>query len=192
MEIFNEEIILASASPRRKEILQNAGFKIKVIPANVDENIKLEDLEKIAEKLAVKKAETIFEKEKNSLIIAADTTVIQDDLLLEKPQDKLEAEKFLNLMSNSNHKVITGVCVLSAQKKIAFSECTKVFVYQLNDEEIKYYINNFDVMDKAGAYGIQSWFGLNRVKKIEGCFYNVMGLPMPRLFEELKAFYEIK
>jgi len=188
MKIFEREIILASASPRRKEILENAGFKIRVVPANIDEDIKLDKLENIAENLAIKKAEAIFEKKKDNLIVAADTTVIQDKLLLEKPKDKAEAAHFLRLMSNIKHKVITGVCVLSSKSKISFSDCTQVYVYDLTEDEIAYYVDNFEVLDKAGAYGIQSWFGLTRIKKIDGCFYNVMGLPMPKLFEVLKTF----
>jgi septum formation protein len=143
----------------------------------------------VAEYLAVKKAavfnETIAD---NELIITADTVVIVDDLILGKPEDKPEAVKMLQSLSGRAHKVVTGVCLLTNEKKHAFSANTDVYFKELTEQEINYYIDKFKPYDKAGAYGIQEWIGFIGVERIDGSYYNVVGLPIQKLHAELMNF----
>ena len=122
------------------------------------------------------------------MIISADSVVICDGQIIGKPKDKPDALDILSKLSGQWHKVITGVCLLSLNKKVTFSESAEVLFYPLTPEEIEFYVDKFQPMDKAGAYGIQDWIGLCKVKEIKGNFSNIMGLPMSRLYHELKAF----
>jgi septum formation protein len=186
----NYNFILGSNSPRRKEILKDIGLNFSVFPSNIEENFnKNIKLENIGAFLAEKKANAIKnELKENDLLITADTTVIHNNELLSKPENTLQAKEMLNKLSGKSHKVITGVCLLSKNKKSSFSCETIVTFNDLDKIEIEFYINKFKPFDKAGSYGIQEWIGLIGIKKIEGLYTNVVGLPASMLYTELKKF----
>jgi len=181
-----KKIILASQSPRRQELLKQLGLTFEVCSANIDEHFS-EDLpiEKVAEFLAKQKAEVVAGQHPQGLIIAADTVVILDKKILGKPSDLKEAREMLESLSGKKHQVISGVCVLDAEQCFSFSSVTQVEFIELEAAQIEYYINHFEVLDKAGAYAIQEWIGMVGIRKIEGDFYNVMGLPLVNLNQVL-------
>ncbi len=181
----NKKIILASNSPRRKELLSALEISFEVKTQNVDESYSAEiDIEKVAEHLAVKKA-AAMKLQKDDIVISADTTVLFQGQILNKPTDKKNAHEILRKLSGNKHQVITGVCLKSIDKIESFSETTTVYFKELSYEEIEYYISNFKTMDKAGSYGIQDWIGQIGVYKIEGCYYNVVGLPTNKLYQKI-------
>ena len=186
----NYNFILGSNSARRKEILKEIGLDFSVYPSNIDENFNKEmKLENIGVFLAEKKANAIKnELKENDILITADTTVIHNNELLSKPENTLEAKEMLNKLSGKSHKVITGVCLLSKNKKCTFSCETIVTFNNLEIKEIEFYINKFKPFDKAGSYGIQEWIGLIGIEKIEGSYTNVVGLPASMLYTKLKKF----
>lgn len=186
----NYNFILGSNSPRRKEILKDIGLKFSVFPSNIKENFnKNIKLENIGAFLAEKKANAIKnELKENDILITADTTVIHNNELLSKPENTLQAKEMLNKLSGKSHKVITGVCLTSKNRKYKFSCKTIVTFNDLEKIEIEFYINKFKPFDKAGSYGIQEWIGLIGIKKIEGSYTNVVGLPASMLYTELKKF----
>ena len=190
-ETFNNKtIILASKSPRRQQLLTDLGIKFSVKTKEVDE-IYPEHLRKqeVALYLAELKAKAFDEElTEDIIVITADTIVCVDNLIIGKPIDKLDAERILNLLSGRKHEVITGVCLHNSKKLKSFYVTTGVYFKKLSEKEIDYYLENYKPYDKAGAYGIQEWIGLIGVEKIEGSFYNVMGLPVKEVFEELLAF----
>ena len=179
------KIILASASPRRKELLETAGAKFEIIVADVDETVpegtKPEDA---AIMTAEKKAVAVAENHKDSIVIGADTIVVADGKILGKPADKADACRMLSMLSGVEHKVITGVCLARGDEKITFAQISKVKFYDLTAEEINAYVETGEPMDKAGAYGIQGK-GCVLVEKIEGDYFNIVGLPVARLIKEL-------
>ena len=178
-------VILASQSPRRQELLSDLGISFEVKTKPTEEDFPSEmDTHDIAEYLAIKKA-SAFKPKENEILITADTVVIHNNKVLNKPKDAEEAKKMLNKLSNSSHEVITGVCVYHKNQQHSFSELTKVTFKTISENEIDYYINNFNPSDKAGAYGIQDWIGKIGIKSIEGCYYNVMGLPLHSLYSYL-------
>lgn len=185
------KIILASNSPRRKELLSGLDleYEVKVFP-NIDESYP-ENLEKdqvskyIAEKKA--KAYTAFFDDSH-LIITADTVVLLDGKIYGKPIDEEEAKSMLKALSGKTHQVITGVCLSSKNKQKSFSDISEVEFSSLDEEEIDYYVSKYKPLDKAGAYGIQEWIGYIAVKHINGSYFNIMGLPVQRLYQELKIF----
>ena len=180
--------ILASASPRRQELLRYITADFEVIPADVDETLPVGvPAEESAEFLAVRKAVHVAQQNINSVVIGSDTVVIIDDEILGKPVDEDDAERMLKKLSGRVHKVITGVCIACGNRTFSFSEATDVKFYKLSDEEIREYIKTGDPMDKAGAYGIQS-AGCVLVEKIDGDFFAVMGLPVARLKRVLGNF----
>lgn len=182
-------VILASASPRRKELLGYIVPRFAVIPADVDETLSDNiSAEKSAEFLAVKKAEHISAQYPESVVIGSDTVVIVDGEILGKPADEADAYRMLKKLSGKTHTVVTGVCISQGEKKKSFSEATRVEFYPLSEEEIHAYIATGDPMDKAGAYGIQGE-GCVLIKGIEGDFFTVMGLPAARLKRELAEFF---
>lgn len=186
------KIVLASNSPRRRELLAGLGidFIVRVVP-DVDEAYPADNLHvnDIAQYLATKKAEAnAVIMTADELLITADTVVIVGDEVLGKPVDENDARRMLSLLSNRTHQVITGVCLVTKQQSRAFSVSTDVTFKQLTPEEIEYYISNYRPMDKAGAYGIQEWIGYIGVTKIEGSYFNVMGLPVQRIYQELRCF----
>lgn len=190
MEVTDMKIILASASPRRQELLRYITPEFEVIPADVDETIPDGvSADECAEFLAVKKAMSVAENHPDSIVIGSDTVVIIDDEILGKPADETDAERMLKKLSGRLHKVITGVCLACGRKTLSFSQETSVKFYPLTDAEIRDYIATGDPMDKAGAYGIQGE-GCVLIEKIDGDFFTVMGLPAARLKRILSSFID--
>ncbi len=185
------ELILASKSPRRQALVSNMFVNFDVIDSDVEELLPdgLE-VEQTAEYLARLKSTVNIALEPYQVLLTADTVVIFDGKVLGKPKNIEEAKEMLHKLSSNTHTVITGVNLRSQQSSHSFSEKTEVTFYPLSDEEIEFYVTNFEVLDKAGGYGIQDWIGLVAVKEIIGDYYNIVGLPMPRLVQELKLFYE--
>jgi len=183
-------IILASGSPRRRQLLEELGLKFKVITRHYPETFPghLREAE-IAEYLAREKA-GLFKKymRVNEIIITADTIVWCNDRVLGKPSGKDEAVEMIKILSGNTHEVITGVTILSPFKEKTFSDTTKVTFDSLTLEEILFYVENFKPYDKAGAYGIQDWIGLAACSRIEGSYFNVVGLPVQKLYRELQNF----
>jgi len=188
MDILNTKynIILGSKSPRRKELLELIGLKFQVKDNNVIETYsnKLKPYQ-IAEYLSKKKA-AAYIIDKKDLIICADTIVYNENILA-KPKNKDDAFNMLSSLSNKEHTVITGVTIKTIDTQITFHESSVVNFYSLNEKEILYYINNFNSLDKAGAYGIQEWIGAIGIRNIKGSFYNVMGMPTSKLYQLLKT-----
>jgi len=184
-------IILASGSPRRRELLSQLDIKFTVETFDIDETFPTDmKVKNVAEFLSQQKIEA-YPKEKidsNTIVITADTIVTIDQLVLGKARDKAEAFNMLSLLSGKTHSVITGVSIKSLNKNLSFSSETKVRFKTLTKEEINYYIHHYQPFDKAGSYGIQEWIGKVGVEWIEGSFYNVMGLPIQKLYQELCKF----
>ena len=185
------KIILASNSPRRKELLQglDIDFEVRIIP-DIDESYPSgTSPEDIPSFIAKKKAEAYKSTMKeDELVITADTVVVLDGEILEKPDDKNDAIQMIKRLSGRKHTVITAVVLTTVKKNKEFSVMSTVDFSELTDEEIEYYVEKYKPFDKAGAYGIQEWIGYVGVRGIEGSFYNVMGLPVQRLYRELKVF----
>jgi septum formation protein len=186
---MNKHIILASKSPRRQELIKGLELAYEVFTYEVDESFP-EHLqgENIALYLAEKKAhaypKTITD---NEILVTADTIVWVNNHVLNKPENEQEAFNMLKEICGTTHIVYTGVCIKTSTQTIPFFDCSEVTIKQLSDDEIWHYIKNYKPFDKAGSYGIQDWFGYIAVEKINGCFYNVMGLPVSKLYEKLKA-----
>ena len=183
-------LILASQSPRRQQLLHELGLKFDVVVKDYDENYPsgLNGGE-IAQFVAHAKAATFRGNiSGNQIVIAADTIVWCRGKVLGKPADKNEAAYFLREISGNTHEVITGVSILSSNREITFSESTRVTFESFTEEEINYYIDNYRPYDKAGAYGIQEWIGILACSHIDGSYFNVVGLPVQRLYKELRQF----
>lgn len=182
-------IILASNSPRRRELLSGLGidYEVKILPG-IDESYP-ENLtgEEIPMYIAREKADAYRPSIKpDELIITADTIVCLEGQVLGKPKDEADACRILRLLSGRTHQVITGVCITTAEMQRTFAATTDVTFDTLSEEEITHYVNNYRPMDKAGAYGVQEWIGFIGVTRLEGSYFNVMGLPIQRLYKELK------
>lgn len=182
-------IILASNSPRRRELLSGLGidYEVKILPG-IDESYP-ENLtgEEIPMYIAREKADAYRPSIKpDELIITADTIVCLEGQVLGKPKDEADACRMLRLLSGRTHQVITGVCITAAEMQRTFAATTDVTFDTLSEEEITHYVNNYRPMDKAGAYGVQEWIGFIGVTRLEGSYFNVMGLPIQRLYKELK------
>ncbi|MDY5006218.1 MAG: Maf-like protein [Prevotella sp.] len=193
IERINEryKVILASNSPRRRELLAGLGLQFEVrVLADIDENYPPTlPATQIAKYIAHKKAEANRAiMANNEMIITADTIVVVDDMVMGKPADDADAIRMLSTLSGKTHKVITGVCITTLNKQTVFDVTTGVTFKTLTDEEINYYITHFHPTDKAGAYGIQEWIGYIGVTGLEGSYYNVMGLPVQRIYDELCEF----
>lgn len=184
------KIVLASRSPRRQELLWNLGLQFRLQIPDEDETYpEAMPVRMVPAYLSEKKAMAVKDYLKfDELLIAADTIVLYEGRIFGKPADQYEARQMLQVLSGQIHEVITGVTLLSRQKTLTFSELTKVYFRELPDEFIGYYVEKFNPMDKAGAYGIQDVIGYVAIEKVNGCFYNVMGLPVSRLVNELKKF----
>ncbi len=181
-----EHIILASASPRRKEILSLADLSFEVMPSNVREVITKEAPNEVVMELSSQKARDIWNKIKEKkIVVGADTVVSYDGKILGKPADEEDAARMLSMLSGSMHRVYTGVTIICEGKEISFYEETKVYFYPLDDEEIQAYIRTGEPMDKAGAYGIQGKAAVF-IRGIEGDYYNVVGFPIARFMREMK------
>ena len=186
--IKNYKLILASASPRRQQLMKNAGFTFEVRLKNVEEKYPQEIyLEKVPEYLSKVKASAFREELKaDEVLITADTVVCIHDRILGKPADRKEAISMLRELSGNRHLVVTGVSVTTRTEQLSFSSRTDVFFKHLSNEEIIFYVDTYKPFDKAGAYGIQEWIGYIGIERIEGSFYNVMGLPIQKLYETLR------
>jgi len=190
MRAFKHNIILASKSPRRSELLQKAGFDFQIKTLDIKEDYP-DSLEttSVPEFLAKKKAHgSISLLEKDQILVTADTVVIFENEIFGKPKDYTHAYEMLKRLSGNTHTVISGVCILSNQKEVSFSDISKVKLANLSEEEIKYYVDKYKPFDKAGSYAIQEWIGICKIEKIEGSYSNIMGLPMQRLYPVLEAF----
>jgi septum formation protein len=184
------KIILGSASPRRKELLRAAGFSFEVRTKDTDESFPSDTpSDEVALFVASKKLNALLEDiDEDTVLICADTTVVADERILNKPKDALEAKGMLQTLSGRSHKVITGVCIASKQKSHSFSVTTTVTFKELTSEEIDFYIQEFKPFDKAGGYGIQEWIGHAAIVRIEGSYNNVVGLPTHEVYEVLQKF----
>ena len=184
-------LVLASNSPRRKQLLKDLGFSFTDKTHPVEENYPQEmNKREVAEYLAVKKNRVNRQFAPNEdTIITADTTVVLNEDLLEKPKDNQEARGMLERLSGKTHLVISGVCIANTEKEVSFSNSTAVTFSDLSAQDIAHYIEHFKPFDKAGAYGIQEWLGYIGIEKIEGSFYNVMGLPVHAVYSTLKEVF---
>lgn len=183
-----KKLILASASPRRKQLLEQAQLKFSISTSTVDENV-VETLfpNQVVEQLALRKANNVYLDHDDCIVIGADTIVSVNGIILGKPKDETEATEMLRLLSGHDHDVYTGVAIISNQKTIVFHEKTVVSFWELSEAEIANYLATGEPFDKAGSYGIQG-IGSLLVKKIQGCYFNVVGLPLARTVRELKSF----
>ena len=186
--IKNYKLILASASPRRQQLMKDAGFTFEVRLKNVEEKYPQElHLENVPEYLSKVKASAFREELKaDEVLITADTVVCIHDRILGKPAGRKEAISMLQELSGNRHLVVTGVSVTTRTEQLSFSSRTDVFFKRLSNEEIEFYVDTYKPFDKAGAYGIQEWIGYIGIERIEGSFYNVMGLPIQKLYETLR------
>lgn len=191
LNLSRYNIILASNSPRRKELLSglNIPYEIKTLP-DIDEsypdNLTGED---IAIYIAKEKANAYLDQlDDNTLLITADTIVLLDGKVYGKPSNETDAKQMLCDLSGKTHQVITGVCITTKDKQVSFGVSSEVRFSKLDDDEIEYYVSNYKPFDKAGAYGVQEWIGYVAVEYISGSYFNIMGLPIQRLYRELKKF----
>lgn len=185
-----QKIYLASKSPRRHEILRLAGIPFEVLDSEFEETVPSEmPVFDIARHLAEMKAAAAIDKlPEGGVLLTADSVVILKEKVFGKPRDRKEAYSMLAHLSGKIHQVITGVCLCNRDKSVSFDSTTEVFFRPLENAEINYYIDNYMPYDKAGAYGIQDWMGMTKISRIEGSFYNVMGLPVDLVFEALRGF----
>ncbi len=181
-----KKVILGSGSPRRKQLLSSMDIVFEQRVKEVNEDIlPIWQTKQVAQKLAERKAlAQQKELKENEILITSDTIVIIENKILNKPQNTDEAREMLMLLSGKKHLVITGVCISTQSKLHLFSDQTEVFFKELNQNEIDYYIQNYKPFDKAGSYGAQEWLGMIAVEKINGSYFNVMGLPVQKLYKE--------
>ena len=195
MDDVRWKIILASNSPRRKELLAGLDLQFEVrVLQDIDESYphNLPTL-KIAEFISKKKADAYVETmADDELVITADTVVILGDEVMGKPHDEADAKRMLGELSGRTHQVATGVTLSTKERQMSFSVVTDVTFKQLSADEIDYYVRTYHPMDKAGAYGIQEWIGYIGVTALKGSYFNVMGLPVQRIYEALKTFSDSK
>lgn len=186
----DKQIILASKSPRRQELLKGLDINFEIQTKDVDESYPATMTpEEVPAFLAEKKA-AAFEDQlgENTIIITSDTIVIQEGTILEKPQSIEDGKRMIGQLADNKHVVVTGVCIQSQSKKEVFSDHTQVHFMPLTEAEIDYYMNKYEPFDKAGSYGVQEWIGYVGIEKLEGSYYNVMGLPVHKVYEALKGF----
>ncbi len=182
-------IVLASGSPRRKQILGDAGFEFSIISPDVDESfsddIAVEIVPLMLANRKMEKAKTLCQP--NDIIITADTVVILENKIIGKPIDRNDAIAILKALSGKQHKVVSGVCIAQGERQYDLEVTTHVYFDSLTDAEIDFYIDAYQPYDKAGAYAIQEWIGINKITRIEGDYYNVVGFPMSKIFPVLSA-----
>lgn len=191
METKRLKIILASASPRRKELLAglDLDFKVKVIKGVSESYPESLRAEEVPQYISREKA-AAYQVADDELLLTADTVVVVDNTILGKPHDADDARRMLRLISGRTHQVVTGVTLTTAKAQKTFGVTTDVTFRQLTDDEINYYISHYRPFDKAGAYGIQEWIGYIGVTSIHGSYYNVMGLPVQRIYQEIMKMEE--
>lgn len=189
--IQSYKIILGSQSPRRRELLKGLGIEFETRVKEIDESFPPElKKQEIPLFLSQQKASVFTDElsKENMLLITCDTIVWIDDQALNKPADREEAIGMLKKLSGNIHEVFTGVTISTKEKTVSFFEETKVYFKELNQDEIEFYIDHYHPFDKAGSYGVQEWMGFVGMRRIEGCFFNVMGLPLSKLYSELEKF----
>lgn len=188
----DHKLILGSQSPRRSQLLTEAGFHFEVFVPNIDEVFPENMIpENVPSFLAEQKASAIYDNKKllaNEILLTADSIVILDGKIYGKPEDKNDAMFILSQLSGKKHKVITGCCLMSKDKKLVFDDTSWVQMENLSLVEIEYYVETYKPYDKAGSYAVQEWIGLSKISKIEGTFSNIMGLPTSKLYENLQLF----
>lgn len=190
-KLKDKKIILASGSPRRRELMSGLGIDYTVDTETRFDEFYPDGLEirRIPEYLACGKSRAYSRPlGKDDILITADTLVYCQERILGKPKSREEAVEMLRLLQNNKHTVLTGVCIRSLDKEISFTSSSDVYFNKISDEEIDYYIDRYKPFDKAGSYGVQEWIGYIGLLKIEGSFYNIMGLPVQRLYTELEKF----
>lgn len=187
---MNKKIILGSKSPRRSQLLFEAGFDFEIRIQDVDESFDSDmPVNDVAETLALRKADALRQTlAENEVIVTADSVVIHDNMIYNKPDNYMEGMTMLKTLAGKEHIVITGVCLMANDQVASFSVTTKVVFDPMSEGEIDYYLNNCRPYDKAGGYGIQDWIGLCKVASINGSYTNVMGLPMRELYQALMKF----
>ncbi|MGC8803253.1 MAG: Maf family nucleotide pyrophosphatase [Bacteroidales bacterium] len=192
-KIKSYRILLATQSPRRHQLMRAAGFHFEIIPpGHGDENFSQDmPLDEVAVFLAREKASHVSIQHEKDLVITADTVVIWNNTILNKPANEQEAIAILHKLSNSTHRVVTGVSFTTLSQQHSFSDITEVTFRQLSDEEILFYVTHYNPYDKAGAYGAQDWIGLVGIHSIKGSYFNVMGLPVEKLYRELEKFIAV-
>ncbi|MBI1183988.1 septum formation protein Maf [bacterium] len=186
---FTKDLILGSKSPRRREILEMAGytFTTEVYPTDEKYPDTLPAAE-VAEYLAVQKSEAFRPLQANEVLVTCDTVVEIKGNILEKPIDNQHAFEMLNMLQGAVHRVYSGVCIRSVAQQLSFTDKTEVSIVEMDAAELNFYIEHYKPFDKAGSYGVQEWLGMVGVDYIRGSFYNVMGLPIHRLYKELQKF----
>lgn len=181
------KILLASNSPRRKELLTNLGYEFEVVSIDCDEmypaNLKVEN---IAEFLSELKSNSFRTLENDEVLITADTIVAIDNEVLGKPKDEEHAKIMLQKLSGKTHQVYTGITIRTAEKSISITDVAMVEIDELSENEIDFYLKNYKPFDKAGSYGVQEWFGMAKIRKMEGSYYTIMGLPTHLVYSILK------
>ena len=186
---LNFPLILASNSPRRREILSQAGFAFSVVASDVDESFPTDmPLIEVPVFLSEKKARVLADINPHAIILAADTVVILDDVILNKPTDKSEAREMLQLLSAKTHEVVTGITLITPNETVSIADSARVSFRSLADWEVDWYVKGGFGLDKAGAYGVQDFIGMAGIEKMEGSFYTVMGLPIFHVFNLLKPY----
>lgn len=187
---LSQPLFLGSNSPRRKEILHSAGFHFTVLPANIEEDFDENmALEKVPVFLSQKKVKALIETGiPSGIVLTADTVVIVENQILNKPKDRAEALQMLSLLSGKTHKVVTGFAIEGPNISIADSDEAFVTFRKLEQWEMEFYVKTGTAMDKAGAYGIQDFIGMVGIEKLEGTFYTVMGLPIYKVYQSLMPF----
>lgn len=183
-------LVLASASPRRQEMIQHLGISPIIAPADIDETIpeNLTNPEDVAPYLAKKKAMHIAQSYPNHIVIGSDTVVHYNNRFLEKPSDQAQATEFLQTLSGQTHAVVSGVALVCNDTVHSFAETTQVSFSELSPDMIQHYITTYNPYDKAGGYGIQDWIGIVGIHRILGCYQNVIGFPLPRFVTEIQRF----
>ena len=183
---MNRPLILASSSPRRQYLMKEAGFEFTVEKPDMDESFPPDlPLEQVAKYIAEKKAEYFRLTMKDEIILTADTVVVLENRIINKPEDRNEAIGMLLALSGKTHLVVTGVCILSKEREESFDDTTEVTFQALSLEEIEYYVDHYKPYDKAGAYGAQDWIGMVAIQRIVGSYFNVMGLPIHKVYQHL-------
>lgn len=186
---LNYPLILASNSPRRREILSQAGFAFSVVASDVDESFSADiPLAEVPVFLSEKKARVLADINPHAIILAADTVVILDNVILNKPADKSEAREMLQLLSGKTHEVVTGITLITPKETVSVADSAMVSFRALADWEVDWYVKGGFGLDKAGAYGVQDFIGMAGIEKMEGSFYTVMGLPIFHVFNLLKPY----
>ncbi|MCV9385686.1 Maf family protein [Reichenbachiella ulvae] len=188
---MKKELVLASGSPRRQQMMRDVGYEFAVRNLDIDESFGDMPAPEVAEFLAKKKNAACRAMLQDEVIVTADTVVVHDGKILGKPVDEKEACEMIKAMSAQEHQVISAVCISDGEKSLSYSDEVVVTMMPLSKEEIEFYVKQFQPMDKAGAYGIQEWIGMVGVEKISGSFYSVVGMPIHWVYKSLKDNFGI-